>query len=69
MMTRISADLRALLAHYVEAFEPCAMGGECRDSRLISVAACGESPAFAQYRERGAATVGPVLAADAVVRS
>jgi RNA polymerase sigma-70 factor, ECF subfamily len=36
-------------------------GGECRDGRLIPVAACGGTPAFAQYHDRGAKPFAIVL--------
>jgi RNA polymerase sigma-70 factor (ECF subfamily) len=36
-------------------------GIECRDSRLIPVAACGGTPAFAQYHDRGASPFAIVL--------
>jgi RNA polymerase sigma-70 factor (ECF subfamily) len=36
-------------------------GAECRDSRLIPVAACGGTPAFAQYHDGGATPFAIVL--------
>jgi RNA polymerase sigma-70 factor, ECF subfamily len=37
------------------------MGAECRGSRLIPVAACGGTPAFAQYHDRGSTAFAIVL--------
>jgi RNA polymerase sigma-70 factor (ECF subfamily) len=36
-------------------------GGKCRDGRLTPVAACGGTPAFAQYHDQGAKPFAIVL--------
>ena len=39
---------RASIAHWLSTF-----GSGCKGSRMIAVSACGETPAWAQYRDHG----------------